>query len=100
MISARTDLASLPLLPAKEVAAFAAAGCRTAAEILDHLPKRYEDRRSDVVYQIDNLEFSIGELIYGTPIDLSMTLDAAARSAGGSGKRTRERHAPPHAAAC
>ena len=45
MISARTDLASLPVLPAKEVAALAAAGFRTAAELLDHLPKRHEDRR-------------------------------------------------------
>jgi ATP-dependent DNA helicase RecG len=45
VISARTDLASLPVLPAKEVAALAAAGFRTAAELLDHLPKRHEDRR-------------------------------------------------------
>jgi ATP-dependent DNA helicase RecG len=45
VISARTDLASLPILPAKEVGALAAAGFRTASEILDHLPKRYEDRR-------------------------------------------------------
>jgi ATP-dependent DNA helicase RecG len=46
VISARTDLAELQVLPAREVAALAAAGFRTAAEILDHLPKRYEDRRS------------------------------------------------------
>ncbi|MCU0778013.1 MAG: ATP-dependent DNA helicase RecG [Akkermansiaceae bacterium] len=45
MISARTDLAELPVLPAREVAALAAAGFRTAAGVLDHLPKRYEDRR-------------------------------------------------------
>ena len=45
MISARDDLASLPLLAAKEVAALAAAGVLTASEALDHLPKRYEDRR-------------------------------------------------------
>ncbi len=45
MISARDDLASLPLLAAKEVAALAAAGFLTAADALDHLPKRYEDRR-------------------------------------------------------
>lgn len=45
MFSARTELASLPLLPAKEVAALAAAGFQTAAQVLDHLPKRYEDRR-------------------------------------------------------
>ncbi len=45
MISARDDLGSLPLLAAKEVAALAAAGFLTALEVLDHLPKRYEDRR-------------------------------------------------------
>ena len=46
MISARADLTDLQVLPAKEVAAFAAAGFRTAADIIDHLPKRHEDRRS------------------------------------------------------
>jgi ATP-dependent DNA helicase RecG len=46
MISASADLAEMQILPAKEVSAFAAAGFRTAAEILDHLPKRHEDRRS------------------------------------------------------
>ena len=45
MFSARTDLSELPLLPAKEVIALASAGLRTAYEVLDHLPKRYEDRR-------------------------------------------------------
>ncbi len=45
MFSARDDLASTPLLPAKEVAALAAASFTTAARVLDHLPKRYEDRR-------------------------------------------------------
>jgi len=45
VISALTDMALLPLLPAKEVAALAAAGYHTAAQVLDHLPKRHEDRR-------------------------------------------------------
>ncbi len=45
MFSAHDDLASLPLLSAKEVMALAAAGFTTAAAVLDHLPKRYEDRR-------------------------------------------------------
>jgi ATP-dependent DNA helicase RecG len=45
VISARDDLGSLPLLAAKEVAALAAAGFLTALKVLDHLPKRYEDRR-------------------------------------------------------
>jgi ATP-dependent DNA helicase RecG len=45
VISAHTDLASLSILSAKEVAAMLAAGFPTAAQVLDHLPKRYEDRR-------------------------------------------------------
>lgn len=45
MFSALTDLSELPLLPAKEGIALASAGLRTAYEVLDHLPKRYEDRR-------------------------------------------------------
>jgi ATP-dependent DNA helicase RecG len=45
VISARVDLAELPVLPAKDVTALAAAGFRTAADVIDHLPKRYEDRR-------------------------------------------------------
>ncbi len=45
MISAQDDLASLSILPAREVVALAAAGFRTAEELLDHFPKRYEDRR-------------------------------------------------------
>lgn len=45
MFPAHDDLASLPLLSAKEVTALAAAGFKTPAAVLDHLPKRYEDRR-------------------------------------------------------
>jgi len=45
VISARADLAETLLLSAKEVAALAAAGIRSAFDLLDHLPKRYEDRR-------------------------------------------------------
>ncbi len=45
MFSAQDDLASLSLLPAKEAIALAAAGFGTAAHLLGHFPKRYEDRR-------------------------------------------------------
>lgn len=45
MISARENLASLPVLPPREVAALAAAGFACAADLLAHFPKRYEDRR-------------------------------------------------------
>lgn len=45
MFSAQSDLNTLPLLPAKDLAALVVAGFTTAASLLDHLPKRYEDRR-------------------------------------------------------
>jgi ATP-dependent DNA helicase RecG len=45
VFSALTDLATLPLLPQREVAALAAFNIATAAAVLDHFPKRYEDRR-------------------------------------------------------
>ncbi len=45
MFSAQSNLNTLPLLPAKDLAALAAAGITNAASLLDHLPKRYEDRR-------------------------------------------------------
>jgi ATP-dependent DNA helicase RecG len=35
----------LAILPPQEVAALVAAGYQTAAQVLDHLPKRHEDRR-------------------------------------------------------
>lgn len=45
MISAQDDLASVSLLHPKEVTALAALGMVTAASVLAHFPKRYEDRR-------------------------------------------------------
>ncbi|MBN8456219.1 MAG: ATP-dependent DNA helicase RecG [Verrucomicrobia bacterium] len=45
VIAAHDELAETPMLPPKDVAALAAAGFRTAADVLSHLPKRYEDRR-------------------------------------------------------
>ncbi len=45
MFSAQDGLASLPLLHVKEVELLAAAGFSTAAQLLEHFPKRYEDRR-------------------------------------------------------
>ena len=45
MFSAQIELATLPLLPARDVAALVAVGFSTAAEVLEHFPKRYEDRR-------------------------------------------------------
>ncbi|MGL4401279.1 MAG: ATP-dependent DNA helicase RecG [Luteolibacter sp.] len=45
MISATHKLATLPLVSAKEVMSFASAGITTVAAMIEHLPKRYEDRR-------------------------------------------------------
>jgi ATP-dependent DNA helicase RecG len=43
--SGQTPLASLAILSAKESQAFDSAGFATVADLLDHFPKRYEDRR-------------------------------------------------------
>ena len=48
MISGQDDISSLPSLPSlanKEIQALEAAGITTVADLLDHFPKRYEDRR-------------------------------------------------------
>ena len=45
MISARSALASVPFLSAREVLAFTAGGFTDAASVLAHFPKRHEDRR-------------------------------------------------------
>ena len=45
MFSAHDSLACLPRLSAKDVELLAAAGFNTAAQLLAHFPKRYEDRR-------------------------------------------------------
>jgi len=38
---------------------------------------RYEDQRTGQFYQVSDLAFNIGDLVYGTPIDLAMTFTAA-----------------------
>jgi ATP-dependent DNA helicase RecG len=45
VFSALTELTELPLLPARDVVALSAAGFNTPARVLEHLPKRHEDRR-------------------------------------------------------
>ena len=45
MIRTDSDLAELDFLHAKEVAALASAGLTTPRALLDHFPRRYEDRR-------------------------------------------------------
>ncbi len=70
MVSARDDLARLPLLPAKDVAALAAVGLTTPAAVLDHLPKRYEDRRSFDAFP--NQPTAAAVCLRGTVIDASL----------------------------
>ena len=45
MITGQTELSSLPELSGKEVQALLSAGIATVAGLLEHFPKRYEDRR-------------------------------------------------------
>lgn len=44
-LNAATELAALDLLKPQEVIAFATAGLSTIQQVIDHLPRRYEDRR-------------------------------------------------------
>jgi ATP-dependent DNA helicase RecG len=45
VISGLDQLSSMPSLSGKEIQALEAAGFHTVADLLDHFPKRYEDRR-------------------------------------------------------
>jgi len=69
VVSAFTDLTDLPLLSAKEVAALMAAGMRTAADVLNHLPKRHEDRRRFDLFP--NQPTAQAVCLRGTVIDAS-----------------------------
>lgn len=40
----------------------------------------YDDAFADTHYEIANLDLSIGELVYGNPLDIRMELDAASRT--------------------
>jgi ATP-dependent DNA helicase RecG len=70
VFSARNDLASLPLLAEREVMALAAAGFSTAAEVLAHFPKRYEDRRHFDAFP--NQAASAAVCLRGMVIDASL----------------------------
>jgi ATP-dependent DNA helicase RecG len=70
VLSARNDLASVPLLLAKEVMALVAAGFTTAGDLLDHLPKRYEDRRRFDAFP--NQSTASAVCLRGTVIDASL----------------------------
>ncbi len=70
MFSALTDLASLPLLPQREVISLAASGIATAAAVLDHFPKRYEDRRRFDAFP--NQATATSVCLRGTVIDATL----------------------------
>lgn len=67
MISAHDEIESLTLLPAKDTAALLAAGFRRVGDLLDHLPKRYEDRRR--FDQFPNQPSAASVCLRGTVID-------------------------------
>jgi len=67
---AHDTLASLSLLPPKDLAALAAAGLTTPAAVLDHLPRRYEDRRRFDAFP--NQPSAVPVCLRGTVIDASM----------------------------
>ncbi len=68
--SAHDALASLPLLPSKDVAALAAAGLTTPAAVLAHLPRRYEDRRRFDAFP--NQSSAVPVCLRGTVIDAAL----------------------------
>lgn len=70
MISAHDALAGLTLLSPKEALALSAAGIDVAREMLDHFPKRYEDRRRFDAFP--NQSSPISVCLRGTIIDAAL----------------------------
>ena len=70
MFSALTDLATLPLIPQREVVALATAGITTAAALFDYFPRRYEDRRRFDAFP--NQAAALAVCLRGTVIDASL----------------------------
>ncbi|MEI6653605.1 MAG: ATP-dependent DNA helicase RecG [Verrucomicrobiota bacterium] len=68
--SAHDVLASLPLLAPKDVAALAAVDLTTSTAVLDHLPRRYEDRRRFDAFP--NQSSTIPVCLRGTVIDAAL----------------------------
>jgi len=81
VISAHAALASLPLLSPKDVAALAAAGLSSPTALLEHLPRRYEDRRRFDAFP--NQPTALPVCLRGTVID-------AASRGFGEGRRFYE----------
>lgn len=70
MIPADSDLASLPILAAKELKALAAVGLTSVMALLNHFPKRYEDRRRFDVFP--NQVSGQPVCLRGTVVDFSL----------------------------
>jgi len=77
VFSALTDLASLPLLSARDSAALASAGLDTPAAVLAHFPKRHEDRRR--FDDFPNQETSHAVCLRGLVIDASLKFAGSQR---------------------
>ena len=70
MYSAQNELSTLPLLSAKELAALSSAGFKTVLSVLEHFPKRYEDRR--LFDAFPNQSSANAVCLRGTVIDASL----------------------------
>jgi ATP-dependent DNA helicase RecG len=70
VFSALEELVNLPQLLGKESAILAAAGYATAAQLLNHIPKRYEDRRRFDRFPTQGSTQSV--CLRGTVIDAGM----------------------------
>lgn len=70
MVAAQQELASLPILYPSDIVSFAAVGITTAGQVLDHFPKRYEDRRRFDVFPTQ--ESSTPVCLRGEVIDCSL----------------------------
>jgi ATP-dependent DNA helicase RecG len=67
VISARDEFSGLGMLAGKELMALEAAGMRTPADLLEHLPRRHEDRRRFDAFP--NQPTAVAVCLRGTVID-------------------------------
>jgi ATP-dependent DNA helicase RecG len=69
VLSASSDLTCFSLLSEKEVIMLACGGLTTAAAIINHFPKRYEDRRRFDVFP--NIVTGVSVCLRGTVVDVA-----------------------------
>jgi ATP-dependent DNA helicase RecG len=70
VIAASIELSTTPLLSPKETAALAAVGLTTAAEVLQWIPKRHEDRRRFDAFPVQPAATAV--CLRGTVVDASL----------------------------